>query len=120
MILLFLLGYALAEVIVAIALAAVFGWGPVIIAQFVGVVLGFALLRRAPVSGILIAVPGFITDAIGVILLIPGVRRLVARSAVIAVASRLGIELREEPGMAPPQGDVIRGEVIDRTEDGPG
>lgn len=127
MILLFLIGYPLAEVAVAIGLAQLVGWWPVIAAQFVGLIVGALLLRRAPVSGLLIAVPGFLTDVIGLLLLIPAVRRTVAQTAVAAVANRLGVRLDSTPGgpgpgsstVAPPQGDVVRGEVVERHDEPP-
>ncbi len=127
MILLFLIGYPLAEVAVAIGLAQVVGWWPVIAAQFIGLFVGALLIRRAPVSGLLIAVPGFLTDVIGLLLLIPGVRRVVAQTAMAAVAQRLGVRLDSSGGLrgpaaptvAPPQGDVVRGEVVERHDEPP-
>lgn len=126
MILLFLIGYPLAEVAVAIGLAQLVGWWPVIGAQFIGLIVGAMLIRRAPVSGLLIAVPGFLTDVIGLLLLIPAVRRTVAQTAVAAVANRLGVRFDSAAGgptggrpVAPPQGDVVRGEVVDRHDEPP-
>lgn len=118
MILLFLIGYPLAEVAVAIGVAAWVGWVPVIAAQFVGLVLGAVLLRRAPVSGLLIAVPGFITDVIGLLLLIPAVRRMVAQTAMAALAARLGVRFQPDGGQVrPPRGEVVPGEVVERRDE---
>jgi UPF0716 family protein affecting phage T7 exclusion len=126
-ILLFLIGYPLAEVAVAIGLAQLVGWWPVIAAQFIGLIVGALLIRRAPVSGLLIAVPGFLTDVIGLLLLIPVVRRTVAQTAMAAVAHRLGVRLDASSGgrvpggstVAPPRGDVVRGEVVERHDEPP-
>jgi UPF0716 protein FxsA len=60
-------------------------------------------------AGILLLVPGFVTDVVGLLLLLPPVRRVVGGLAGVAAMRRLG------PLVGP--GRVIRGEIDG--EDGP-
>ena len=71
-------------------------------------------------GGVLLLVPGFITDVIGIVLLIPFTRRWTRR----LVGSYVGRRVRvvRTPGRARPaaygdvDGDVIEGEVVEETD----
>lgn len=133
------IGYPVLEILVAWAVASVIGWGWVLMAFLVGVILGLGTVRYAasaagrswtsamgglrtiqdttvplpiesarPIpdvgspaqtsllipAGLLIAVPGFISDIAGIILLLPMVRRRIARRLESAV--RRGAARRDE------------------------
>ena len=70
------------------------------------------------VGGVLLVLPGFVTDVVGLLLVLPGTRAL-ARLALVAVAGRrlvmtqvgsVGNARRPGPGTA---GPVVQGEVVD-------
>ena len=62
------------------------------------------------VGGTLMLSPGFVTDAVGILLILPFTRPLARRLLTRVVARRLLDARRPGPG---PQGPVIRGEVVD-------
>jgi UPF0716 protein FxsA len=116
----FLLGYPLVEVALAIAVAHVIGWPLTIALLIAGVPVGIAITKRTSrhafstmsaqlsagqmpgiaeagpmIGGLLITIPGFFTDVVGGILLIPAVRNRVWGKR-----------------LPPSTGEVIRGEII--------
>ena len=121
--------YPLAELFVAIWIASIIGWMWVILIFCIGFVAGITLLRRNVVSGLLIAVPGFVTDIIGLVLFITPIRKVIGAGIVAGIAHRVGIPRgmpwpTSQPateGYLPPDPDhpVVQGEVID-PDDGPG
>jgi UPF0716 protein FxsA len=133
------------EIAVAIALAQSYGWGPVIAAQVLLSVLGLLVLRAAGqhsaralsrlsgggglptagetadtglrfLAGLLLLVPGFVSDAVGLLLTIPPVRPLTLGLVGGAVARRAGrwvvIGERFPMSDAGRGGPVIPGQVV--------
>lgn len=126
-------GYPLAELLAAMLVASWIGWGWTLLLVIAGVPAGMAIMRNAGeasfnamrvaartghlpadaggshalqfLAGLLIAVPGFITDVAGLVLLLPPVQQMVGRriGARIVVAGG---------GAAFASGDVIPGDVI--------
>ncbi len=142
--------YPLVEILVAIWIAGLIGWGAVLALLLGGVVLGAMLMRwggagavgalrqsaRAGelpggevgdhallfLGGLLIAIPGFVTDAVGLLLVFPPTRALVRKSAGVTVGRRLragGFTVVQSMGTGGSRvsrivpGDVIPGEVVD-------
>jgi UPF0716 protein FxsA len=71
------------------------------------------------VGGTLMLTPGFVSDAVGVLLILPLTRPLARRALTRLVASRLlQAGAARRPGRGP-QGPVVRGEVVD-DQGGPG
>ena len=115
--------YPLAELFVAIWIASMIGWMWVILIFCVGFVAGITLLRRNVVSGIFIALPGFVTDLIGLVLLITPIRRVIGAGILAGIATRVGIPRgvpwpNSQPtreGYLPPDPEhpIVQGEVID-------
>jgi len=74
------------------------------------------------IGGTLMLTPGFVTDAVGVLLILPFTRPLVRRALAGVVSRRLvvvpgagfGNATRPEPGS---QGSVVQGEVLDQPDD---
>jgi len=74
------------------------------------------------VGGTLMLTPGFVTDAVGVLLILPFTRPLFRRALAGVVSRRLvvvpgagfGNATRPEPGS---QGSVVQGEVLDQPDD---
>ena len=67
------------------------------------------------IGGTLMLAPGFITDAFGILLILPFTRPLFRRVLAAAVARRMvlgAVDVRR-PGPGPAEGPVVRGEVID-------
>jgi UPF0716 protein FxsA len=63
------------------------------------------------VGGTLMLAPGFVTDAFGILLILPVTRPLFRRALVAIVARRVTLNVtRPERG---PEGPVVRGEVVD-------
>ena len=62
------------------------------------------------VGGTLMLSPGFVTDAIGILLVLPFTRPIARRLVTRVVAQRLLDSRRPRPG---PRGPVVRGEVVD-------
>lgn len=116
-------GYPLVELLVAIWVAQYIGWTYVILLMCVGFVAGVTMLRRAPVSGILIAIPGFVTDVIGLVLLITPIRKAIGAGAMNSLRKRLGLPesrqaasspyLRPDPDHPVVPGEVIEGDFVD-------
>ena len=142
---LLLFGYPLTEILLLWWIASITGWAIAILLIIAGFPIGAALIRNAaakasliPVaadenkpqvarssalmcaSGVLIMIPGFATDLIGVILLIPPIGNRVVR----ALGSWIGLRMVRMPGFGNAgftgsefasyvDGDVIRGIVID-------
>ena len=149
---LLLFGYPALEIATAYAIALWIGWGWMLLLVIAGFPIGFWIMRRAGdaamvdlqraaaaggepdsgrhalsfVGGLLIAIPGFWSDLLGLLLVLPPTQRL------FRTRSRTWIESRfttvRMPGVHYPgggtfaQGDVIQGEVIRGTviRDDPG
>ncbi|MFC7494190.1 MULTISPECIES: FxsA family protein [unclassified Nocardioides] len=76
------------------------------------------------IGGTLMLAPGFITDAFGILLILPFTRPVFRRVLGAAVARRLtvdfldvrtqaGPQTRQGPGPGPGEGPIVRGEVVD-------
>lgn len=133
------LGYPLVELITAYAIAQWIGWGWTLLLLVIGLPVGFGILRNAgsaaladvqrsastgePIDqgrhaltmlgGILIAVPGFWTDLIGLLLVVPPTQRLFRARAGAWATARMGT--MRMPGVYDPRGfsgDVVQGTVI--------
>jgi UPF0716 protein FxsA len=75
-------------------------------------------------SGVLLVVPGFFTDLIGVALLAPPVRRVAGRGVQRIAERRMSSaaagtvfgprRVRVRPGGAPPDSEPIEGEIVDQ------
>lgn len=66
------------------------------------------------VGGTLMLTPGFVTDAFGILLILPFTRPLFRRVLAAVVASRITVLDVNRPGPRDPgQGRVVRGEVVD-------
>ena len=150
-----LFGYPLIEILLLWWIASITGWGMAILLIIVGFPIGAALMRNAAAkasliaatpdqnkpkaarsaalmfgSGLLIMIPGFATDLVGAILLIPPIGDRVVR----AFGSWIGLRMVRMPGFGNAgftgsqfasyvDGEVIRGVVIneqdpDEPEDG--
>jgi UPF0716 protein FxsA len=146
--------YVVLELLVAIWVASLVGWLLVIGLTIAGFVLGITVMSsagtsatiaireasesgRAPegavarsatrfTAGVLIMVPGFITDAVGLLLLIPPIGKLAGRLGLIGFArwarkQNFSIVTTTQDGATFTRvvpGDVVVGDVI-RTEDEP-
>ncbi|WP_110183453.1 FxsA family protein [Nocardioides solisilvae] len=64
-------------------------------------------------AGALMLTPGFVTDAIGVLLILPGTRGIARRALTGALARKLLVPPHARRPGAGPEGPVVRGEVID-------
>ena len=129
-------GYPLAELLAAMLVASLIGWGWTLLLVVAGIPAGMAIMRNAGeasfaamrvaartghlpadaggshalqfLAGLLIAVPGFITDIAGLLLLIPPVQRLIGR--------RIGARIVVAGGGATfATGDVVPGSVVEDT-----
>ena len=70
-------------------------------------------------GGSLMVAPGFITDALGILLILPFTRPIFRSLLAAAVSRRLlagTIEVRRSPGAGPASGPVGRGEGVDDDE----
>lgn len=119
-----LLAYPFVEVVAAIGVAQLIGWVWTVVLLGVGIPIGASIVRAQArtamvdmtevvrrgqlpgiavaggvIAGLLITIPGFVTDVLGAILLIPGVRR--------------ALWGRTSP--ANPAGTVIQGVVVETT-----
>ena len=79
-------GYPIVELIALWLVAQWIGWGSAIILLLLGIPVGFIIMgkasRRRPVwflAGLLVAIPGFVTDVIGLVLLLPPIQRSLER-----------------------------------------
>jgi len=80
------LGYPIVELFALWLVARWIGWGSAIILLLLGIPVGFIIMgkasRQRPVwflAGLLVAIPGFVTDLIGVVLLFPPIQRALER-----------------------------------------
>lgn len=133
---LLLFGYPLLEVATAYAVGVLIGWGWMLLLLVAGIPVGLAVMRNAGdgamrdaqraaslgrpvdgsrhalgfVGGLLIMIPGFWTDLVGLLLVIPVTQRL------FRTRGRAWLETRfttvRMPGVRYPSGDVIQGTVI--------
>lgn len=140
---LILLGFPLLEIVTIFLVAQWIGWGWTLLLIVVGFPVGFAVMRNAGdgavadiarsaqtgqqvdasrhtltfVGGLLIMIPGFWTDLMGMLLAIPITQRL------FQSRTRAWIEQRfttvRVPGTHYPRGDVIQGTVIATEETRP-
>jgi UPF0716 protein FxsA len=137
-------GYPLLEVATAYAIAIWIGWGWMLLLVLAGIPLGFALMRNAGdaamadmqeaaqtgrepdasryglsfAGGLLIAIPGFWSDLVGILLVIPLTQRLFRQSARTWLSSR--VTSVHMPGVHyPGTGDIVQGTVIRVDEDPP-
>lgn len=142
---LLIIGYPLAEFLILWWVASLIGWGFALLLVIAGFPAGAALMRNAAakastlqsarddqrpaiarsstmmfLSGILVMIPGFISDAIGLALLLPPLQRVVARYAGTWVGKRM----TRVPGFNSSgfsgeqfgfyaQGDVVQGFVVE-------
>lgn len=137
-------GYPLVEILILWGIATVIGWGWALLGLLAGIPIGLALMRNAGSSaaaamqadparatalasasagqfaaGVLFVIPGYLTDLVGLALLLPGVRSGVGRWASQRFA--------QQPWFTrfPGSGDVVRGTVViedlryDDPDDGP-
>ena len=127
-------GYPLAELLAAMLVASWIGWGWTLLLVIAGIPAGMAIMRNAGqasfaamrvaartghlpadsgsshalqfLAGLLIAVPGFITDVAGLLLLVPPFQRHIGR--------RIGARVVVAGGGASfASGDVVPGSVVD-------
>ena len=68
------------------------------------------------IGGTLMLAPGFVTDAFGVLLILPLTRPVFRRLLTALVARRVALNVTR-PGPEPSSGPVIRGEVVDDDRD---
>ena len=141
--------FLLLEVIVLIQVGQAIGGGWTLLLLFAASILGFALVRRQGArshravaeavqagkeptkdlangvliafAGLLILVPGFVSDVLGLLLLVPG-PRTVARGLLVAAIARGVVPgpvvqgttaPPSDPGADPGPGPVIRGEIVE-------
>lgn len=113
-------GYPLVEILAFWGVATLIGWGWALVLIVIGVPAGWALVRMAGeeasrgrgdralgmgLAGVLIMVPGFVTDIAGLVLLLPPVRR--------ALGARLQAWVAVSPiRMGFTTGDVVQGEIL--------
>lgn len=127
------LGYPIVELIALWLVAQWIGWGSAIILLLLGIPVGFIIMGKAsrtrPVwflAGLLVALPGFVTDLIGLVLLLPPVQRALERRGRAWLESN--VTFLDFSGAGPKSrspfdtGEVIPGSVIahDEDPDGPG
>ena len=138
-------GYPLLEILAAWAVAQLLGWGWTLLLLIAGIPIGVYVLRRAGsaaftsvrqaansgglppgeagshsltfIAGLLITIPGFCTDLLGLVLLIPPIKeRLRRRVAQRIIASGFPNPATFPESTAAPsnfgEGDVVIGEVI--------
>jgi UPF0716 protein FxsA len=139
----FVLLYLVVEIVALVALGSAIGLGWTLVVLVAGSLLGLLLARREGIraaqaigqavterrlahdevtdgllvaaGGVLLFVPGLVTDVAGLLLLVPPVRSLVRRR-LVAAAERRAPELRTARIRS--RGTVVDGEVVEPT--GPG
>lgn len=135
-----LVGAPILEIYVGTLVADQIGAGPTLLLLLAGVVVGAFVMRRAwrrrprtsdtallVLAGALLLLPGFVSDALGLLLLLPPVRAVVKVWVGQRVERRLSswnIEVLRwnravRPGPPPAPGPVVRGEVVDGDEPPP-
>ncbi|GAW48401.1 MULTISPECIES: FxsA family protein [unclassified Nocardioides] len=67
------------------------------------------------IGGTLMLTPGFVTDALGIVLILPPTRPVFRRLLTMLVARRVVLNVTR-PGPGPASGPVVRGEVVDDDE----
>ncbi|MCW2773496.1 MAG: FxsA cytoplasmic rane protein [Nocardioides sp.] len=67
------------------------------------------------IGGTLMLAPGFVTDAFGILLILPPTRPVFRRLLTMLVARRVVLNVTR-PGPGPSSGPVVRGEVVDDDE----
>jgi UPF0716 protein FxsA len=132
-------GYPLAECAAAWLVAMWLGWGLTICLLILGIPVGLGIMRSAgaatlrevhssvtharPVhpgpavmllGGLLVAIPGLLTDVVGLVLILPPTRRLaIAWGGVWLTTRAMSVRM---PGVSPfdvrAAGDVVQGQVI--------
>jgi UPF0716 protein FxsA len=123
----FVLLYLVVEIVALVALGSVIGLGWTLLVLLAGSILGLWLARReglraaqaladatdgmlVAAGGVLLFVPGLVTDLAGLLLLLPPTRSLVRRRLVSAAE-------RRAPGLRTArirsQGPVVDGDVVD-------
>lgn len=133
---LLLFGYPLLEVATAYAVGLWLGWGWMLLLLLVGIPIGFAIMRNAGdaamvdlqraaqsgqepdagrhgltfLGGLLFMIPGFWTDLLGLLLVLPPTQRLLRARSRTWLSSR--VMTVRMPGVHYPSGDVIQGEAI--------
>ncbi|MHB8794976.1 MAG: FxsA family protein [Candidatus Nanopelagicales bacterium] len=133
---LLLFGYPLIEVATAYAIGVLIGWGWMLLLLVAGIPVGLAVMRSAGegatrdaqraastgqpvdasrhalafVGGLLIMIPGFCTDLVGLLLVIPVTQRLFRSPGRAWLQARFTTV--RVPGVSYPTGDVIQGTVI--------
>jgi UPF0716 protein FxsA len=133
---LLLFGYPLLEVATAYAVGLWLGWGWMLLLLLAGIPAGFAVMRNAGdaamrdlqraaetgqepdagrhgltfLGGLLIMIPGFWTDLVGLVLALPPTQRLLRKRSRSWLSSR--VMTVRMPGVHYPAGDVIQGQVI--------
>ncbi len=153
--LLALVVYPITEIVVASLVAAQIGWAWVLLLFLAGAIVGLAVMGRAGrkaaeglaeasrvgelpggavgnsalmfLSGALIFVPGFVTDVVGLGLLVPPVRDGVRRVAGRTIGRRIqaggySVTTTSVDGVTVTrlhEGDVVSGEVVDRRDEDP-
>jgi UPF0716 family protein affecting phage T7 exclusion len=80
------LGYPVIELIALWLVAQWIGWGSAILLLLLGIPVGFIIMgkasRKRPVwflAGLFVAIPGFVTDLFGFVLLLPPIQRALER-----------------------------------------
>ena len=120
----FVLLYLVIEIVALVALGSAIGLGWTLLVLLAGSVLGLWLARREGVraaqaltdgllvaaAGVLLFVPGLVTDLVGLLLLVPPIRSVVRRRLVRAAEER-SPELRSARIRA--QAPVVDGEVVE-------
>jgi UPF0716 protein FxsA len=135
---LLLFGYPIIELVTIYLVALAIGWGWTFLLIIVGFPVGFAVMRNASdaamadiassqqtgkevdasrhtlgfVGGLLIMIPGFWTDLLGLLLAVPVTQRLFRSPLRRWFSERLATV--RVPGARYPSGDVIQGTVIHR------
>ena len=138
---LLLFGYPLLEVATAYAVGLWLGWGWMLLLLIAGIPVGFAIMRNAGdaamvdlqraaqtgeepdagrhglafLGGLLIMIPGFWTDLVGLLLVLPPTQRLLRARSRTWLSSR--VMTVRMPGVHYPGGDVIQGQVIRSDDD---
>jgi UPF0716 protein FxsA len=134
---LLILGYPLAEILLLWWVASMIGWGFALLLFLAGFPAGAALIRNAAAkaatlstvpeskrpriaqsttgmfaSGLLLMIPGFLTDLVGIILLLPPVQSALFRRA----GKWIELRMVRVPGFnVYSRGEVIQGVVIEET-----